>query len=50
MKLFHRHRWTVVPGFAVMGGRFEPSTFPPIWACPCGETKDIMSIADWGLD
>ncbi len=44
-KWLHRHRWHVVPAFV-------PSpdfTYPPMWACPCGQMRDMQSLEDWGL-
>lgn len=43
--VLHLHRWRVVPSFTTPSG----SCYPPIWACPCGATKDMQSMADWGL-
>lgn len=45
-KLLHRHRWMLTTPFTLSGG----FVWPPIWACPCGETRDVMSMSDWGLE
>ena len=45
MKFLHRHRWQVVQAFTT------PSDWPwpPMWACPCGEMRDMQSLEDWGM-
>jgi hypothetical protein len=44
-RLFHVHAWHVAPPIITPSGW----PWPPMWACPCGETKDILSPEDWGL-
>jgi hypothetical protein len=45
MRFLHRHRWQVVQSFA--NGR--DFVWPPMWACPCGELRDVQSMEDWGM-
>lgn len=41
----HRHRWQVVPSFVTQRG----FRWPPMWACPCGELRDMQSFEVWGF-
>lgn len=42
---FHAHQWHVTPAFTTPSGW----PWPPMWACPCGYVKAILSPQDWGL-
>lgn len=45
MTWFHRHRWVMMQAFATAKG----FTWPPMWACPCGEMRDVQDYDEWGL-
>lgn len=42
----HCHKFTMTTPFATPAG----FVWPPMWACPCGELRDVMPMVDWGLE
>lgn len=42
---FHRHKWTLTSPFVTPAG----FVWPPLWACPCGQMRDVQPMGMWGL-